>query len=83
MTESEFLALAEAVHRFLGRSRAALTLLRIEDALGEIEQANLPGTVDGHPNWRRKLGREFEDIPRDEGFLRITAALDGARKGDR
>ena len=77
------LALAEAVHRFLGRSRAALTLLQIEDALGEVEQANLPGTVDGHPNWRRKLGRELEDIPRDEGFLRITAALDGARKGER
>lgn len=77
------LALAEAVHRFLGRSRAALALLQIEDALGELEQANLPGTVDGHPNWRRKLGRELEDIPRDEGFLRITAALDEARKGER
>lgn len=76
-------ALAEAVHRFLGRSRAVLTLLQIEDAVGELEQANLPGTVDGHPNWRRRLGCGLEDIAQDEGFLRITAALDGARKSGR
>ena len=30
-------------------------MVQLEDALGEIEQANLPGTTDEHPNWRRKL----------------------------
>jgi 4-alpha-glucanotransferase len=72
--------LAEAVHRFLGRSAAALTLVQIEDALGEGEQPNLPGTVHEHPNWRRKLSCALEDLPRHRGFAAILAALDRARK---
>ena len=28
----------------------------LEDLLGlEVEQPNLPGTIDEHPNWRRRL----------------------------
>ena len=41
--------------RFLGHTRAPLVLLPIEDALGVVEQANLPGNVGTHPNWRRRL----------------------------
>ena len=37
--------------------RARLGLVQIEDVLGESEQANLPGTIDEHPNWRRRLSR--------------------------
>ena len=47
--------LGEAILAYLARSRARLTLVQIEDVLGEIEQANLPGTTDEHPNWRRRL----------------------------
>ena len=32
-----------------------LKLLPIEDFLGEKEQPNIPGTIDEHPNWRRRL----------------------------
>lgn len=73
------LELAEAVHRFLGGTRSALALLQIEDGLGEIEQANFPGTVEGHPNWCRKLSRALEALAADEGFVRVTAALDAGR----
>ncbi|MEB0205356.1 4-alpha-glucanotransferase [Pseudomonas sp. CCC3.1] len=45
----------DASIRFLGHTRAPLVLLPIEDALGLVEQANLPGTVSGHPNWCRRL----------------------------
>jgi 4-alpha-glucanotransferase len=41
--------------RYLGHTPAPLVLLPLEDALGLDEQANLPGTVDSHPNWRRRL----------------------------
>ncbi|OWW22388.1 hypothetical protein AYR66_25720 [Noviherbaspirillum denitrificans] len=30
-------------------------MLPVEDALALTEQPNLPGTVDTHPNWRRRL----------------------------
>ncbi|TCZ54278.1 4-alpha-glucanotransferase [Roseicella aquatilis] len=36
----------------------ALAILPLEDALAMPEQPNLPGTVDEHPNWRRRLPGE-------------------------
>ena len=45
----------DPMHRFLGRARSRLVALQIEDLLGLAEQENLPGTVDTHPNWRRRL----------------------------
>lgn len=45
----------DACVRRLGLTPAPLTLLPLEDALGLEEQANLPGTLDEHPNWRRRL----------------------------
>ena len=32
-----------------------LALIAMEDVLGEVEQPNLPGLSDPHPNWRRRL----------------------------
>jgi len=32
-----------------------LALIAVEDLLGELEQPNLPGLSDPHPNWRRRL----------------------------
>ncbi len=51
-----------AAHRFLAGAPSALMMLQIEDALGEVEQANLPGTVDQHPNWRRKLPLGLDEL---------------------
>ena len=46
---------ARAAHSFIARTPAKLALLQPEDVFGMLEQANLPGTVAEHPNWRRKL----------------------------
>ncbi|OHV10574.1 4-alpha-glucanotransferase [Kushneria phosphatilytica] len=40
--------------RLIARTASRLALIPIEDLMGEVEQANLPGTVDGHPNWCRR-----------------------------
>lgn len=53
--------LAAAIYRYLARSPARLVLAQAEDLCGEIEQANIPGTLDTHPNWRRKLALAVED----------------------
>ncbi|MDB5409537.1 MAG: 4-alpha-glucanotransferase [Rhodospirillales bacterium] len=71
--------LNEAVHRFIGRANARFVLVQIEDACGEIEQANLPGTMDEHPNWRRKLSENVPEIVANEAFARLAAALNDAR----
>lgn len=46
---------AGAAAAYVGRSSCALALLQVEDALALDEQANIPGTIDEHPNWRRRL----------------------------
>ena len=48
-------AVVDAAIAFVGRSASKLALIPLEDVAGEIEQPNLPGTVDEHPNWRRRL----------------------------
>jgi 4-alpha-glucanotransferase len=45
----------DAAMRFVAASPSPLCLPPIEDLLGLEEQPNLPGTVDEHPNWRRRL----------------------------
>jgi len=52
----------DASVRYLGHTRAPLVLLPLEDALGIEEQANLPGTTDTHPNWRRRLPGEAASL---------------------
>ena len=44
-----------AVIGFLARTRSRLFAVSLEDLLGVIDQPNIPGTVDEHPNWRQKL----------------------------
>jgi 4-alpha-glucanotransferase len=48
-------AATDAAVAHVGLSACALALIPIEDLLGLEEQPNLPGTIDGHPNWRRRL----------------------------
>jgi 4-alpha-glucanotransferase len=47
--------IADAAARHLGHAACDLVILPMEDALAITEQPNLPGTVDVHPNWRRRL----------------------------
>ncbi|MGU3492541.1 4-alpha-glucanotransferase [Xanthobacteraceae bacterium A53D] len=69
----------DAALEFVGRTPAPLVVIPLEDALGLIEQPNLPGTVDEHPNWRRRFtaeAKELLDAPEVEARL---AKLDAAR----
>ena len=68
-------ALIRAIHRFLARSPAKLALVQAEDMLVELEQANLPGTVDEHPNWRRKLSLNLEEWAEDPRIRGLAEAL--------
>jgi 4-alpha-glucanotransferase len=51
-----------SVTRFLADTPSRLLIVSLEDALGDVEQVNLPGTVDEHPNWRRRLSIPLEDL---------------------
>ncbi|WP_445489762.1 4-alpha-glucanotransferase [Rhodopseudomonas sp. RCAM05734] len=51
-----------AVAQFLARTRTRLLAIALEDLLGVIDQPNIPGTIDEHPNWRQRLPVAIDDI---------------------
>lgn len=59
-TQQAPLELVDAIHRFLAASSTRLFLAQLDDLLGEVDQINVPGTVDTYPNWRRKLSLDVE-----------------------
>jgi 4-alpha-glucanotransferase len=64
----------DAAIAFTAQSPAPLALIPIEDVLGLAEQPNLPGTIDEHPNWRRRLEKpstELFDQPSIRARLKI------------
>ena len=73
--------LADAILAYLARSRARLMLVQLEDVLSEVEQANLPGTTDAHPNWRRRLSRSVEEIDCGVELRRVADLIEEARLG--
>jgi 4-alpha-glucanotransferase len=46
---------ADAAISYTAQSPAPLALIPVEDVLGLREQPNLPGTINEHPNWRRRM----------------------------
>jgi len=70
----------DASVRFLAHTRAPLVLLPLEDALGVDEQANLPGTIDSHPNWRRRLLADSDTLLDDPDAARRVEMLACARQ---
>jgi len=72
-------ATAAAIHAYLARSPARLMMVQAEDLLAQQAQVNVPGTVDQHPNWRRRLALpavRWADEPRVQA---ITAAVRAGR----
>jgi 4-alpha-glucanotransferase len=49
---------------FLADSPARLLLVNMEDLWLETEQQNVPGVVEGHPNWQRKARYDFDTFSR-------------------
>ncbi len=68
-------ALRVAFHRYLARSASSLVGVQVEDLLGEREQANLPGTTDEHPNWRRRLPLQVEAWQAEPQVGELLAAV--------
>lgn len=70
-----------SLHRALVASPCRIVLASLGDALGDLRQPNLPGTIDEYPNWRLPLadgsGRPvtLEEALGSEGVRRLTDLL--------
>lgn len=63
-----------AVAGFLARTKARLLAISLEDLLGVIDQPNIPGTVNEHPNWRRRLPLAIDEIAAAIDVAALTSA---------
>jgi (1->4)-alpha-D-glucan 1-alpha-D-glucosylmutase len=70
---------AAGAHAFIARTPCRLVMVQPEDVLEVREQANLPGTVDQHPNWRRRLPLSLERWATDPR-MQATTQLFAPRK---
>ncbi len=72
-SSTEPAAVVDAALVLTSRTPCELALIPMEDLLGLAEQPNLPGVVDIHPNWRRRL-----PLPTDQLFepAEVVARLD-------
>jgi 4-alpha-glucanotransferase len=70
-----------ALHAAVAASPARVVLAALGDAVGDLRQPNLPGTIDEYPNWRLPVadgtGRvlRLEELLAHPGVARLAALL--------
>ena len=72
-------ALTDAVQRYTARANSNVMMVQIEDILRQLEQINVPGTVDEQPNWRRRLSLALEAWSDHAPLRELCAALNRER----
>lgn len=71
--------LVDAIHGWLASTPSRLMMVQPEDWIGTVEQCNVPGTVDEHPNWRRKLALSIDELRADAAGERLAQVLAAER----
>ncbi len=60
---------------FLARTPSRLLVVALDDVLGIVDQPNVPATTDEHPNWRRRLPVDLEEIAHDPRMAEIAEVI--------
>jgi 4-alpha-glucanotransferase len=63
-----------SVANFLARTKSRLLAVSLEDLLGVVDQPNIPGTINEHPNWRRRLPVPIEKMTSTVDVAALKAA---------
>lgn len=66
-----------AVIRMLAATPCQIVMIGLDELLLEEEQLNLPGTLEGHPNWRRRSRLSLEAMKGPETVARLRHMLEG------
>ena len=71
----------EAANAYMAKTNCPVFLAELENFLHVEKRQNLPGTDrDQHPNWRRRLPVDLENLPSDIAYVRNTEAISNIRK---
>ncbi|KAH2825073.1 hypothetical protein KXV85_011244, partial [Aspergillus fumigatus] len=63
-----------AIAEYLARTKSRLMAIALEDLLKLKEQPNVPGTIDEHPNWRRRMPLCIDEIAASVDVAGLKAA---------
>lgn len=63
------------IHTLLAQSPAGLVTTQLDDILRHEETQNLPGTIDEHPNWRRKYAVPVDDLASDARLCAVGQVM--------
>ncbi len=72
-------ALMARLQAYLAGAPCLAFAVQLDDIMLEPHQANVPGTTDEQPNWRRRARLSLEDLERDKTADLITRAINQAR----
>lgn len=65
---------------FVAATPGPLVTFPLEDLLAHVEQPNLPGSIDEHPNWRRRVTLPVDELFEDDTFSDRLLTVDRARR---
>jgi 4-alpha-glucanotransferase len=69
----------DAALAFVAHACDPLVLAPLEDVAGTVDQPNLPGTIDEHPNWRRRFDLATDQLLQSADVRRRLALLNRRR----
>ncbi len=69
--------------KFLASSSGRILMVNMEDLWLETASQNVPGTLDEHPNWRRKARCSLDDFSLISRLMQITQELERLRGNTR
>ena len=71
--------LSLAVQKYMALAPSRIQLIPLEDALENVEQVNIPGTIDEHPNWLQRIPLTLEQLWNNEAMNDICQTMQQAR----
>ena len=73
--DQDLTELTIAAYRFVARAPSIIAMIQAEDLIGVRTSINIPGTTNQHPNWRRRLPVNVEELTHDARTQRILAMM--------
>jgi len=68
-----------SVQKFLAKAPSRIQLIPLEDTLECVEQVNIPGTIEEHPNWLQKLPVTLEQLWQTDSVNELADLMNEAR----
>lgn len=64
-----------AIYEYLSRTPCKLLSVSLDDAIGSLDQQNMPGIIDSYPSWMQKTLVALEQMTSDRWFSSLSEML--------